>query len=113
MSQGARAVCLFAFAAWLGGCAVGPDFARPAAPDVKGYTPETLAPAVTGSATRGGNAQRFVRDLDLPGQWWTVFHSKPLNELIDKALLANPDIKAAQAALIVARENVYVQEGTL
>jgi NodT family efflux transporter outer membrane factor (OMF) lipoprotein len=113
MSQRARAVCLFAFAAWLGGCAVGPDFVRPAAPNVDGYTPEALAPTVTGSTTRGGSAQRFVRDLDLAGQWWTVFHSKPLNELIDKALLANPDIKAAQAALVLARENVYVQEGTL
>lgn len=113
MGQGARAVCLFAIAAWLGSCAVGPDFVRPAPPDVNGYTPESLAPAVTGSATPGGNTQRFVSDLDLPGQWWTVFQSKPLNELIDKALLANPDIRAAQAALVVARENVYVQEGTL
>jgi NodT family efflux transporter outer membrane factor (OMF) lipoprotein len=113
MGQGARAGCLFVIGAWLTGCAVGPDFAPPAAPNVKGYTPESLAPTVTGSATPGGNAQRFVRDLDLPGQWWTLFHSKPLNQLIDKALAANPDLQAAQAALVVARENVYVQEGTL
>ena len=52
-----------------------------------------------GAATPGGNAQRFVRDLDLPGQWWTLFHSKALNSLIDKALAANPDLQAAQAAL--------------
>jgi hypothetical protein len=89
MGQGARAGCLFVIGAWLAGCAVGPDFAPPAAPNVNGYTPEPLASAVTGSATPGGNAQRFVRDLDLPGQWWTLFHSKPLNELIDRALAAN------------------------
>ena len=64
-----------------------------------------------GAATPGGNTQRFVRDLDLPGQWWTLFHSRGLNELIDKALAANPDLQAAQAALVVARENVYVQVG--
>jgi NodT family efflux transporter outer membrane factor (OMF) lipoprotein len=106
-------LCWSAVAVWLAGCAVGPDFAPPAAPAVNGYTPEPLGTAVPGSATPGGNAQRFVHDLDLPGQWWTVFHSKPLNSLIDKALAANPDLQAAQAALVVARENVYVQVGAL
>lgn len=107
----ARAVCLLLAAVWLTGCAVGPDFAPPPAPDVNGYTPEPLGPTAAGSATPGGNAQRFVHDLDLQGQWWTLFHSKALNELIDKALVANSDLQAAQAALVVARENVYVQEG--
>ena len=112
MGQGGRAVVVLA-AAWLTGCAVGPDFAPPAAPDVKGYTPEPLATATVGAATQAGGAQHFVRDLDLPGQWWTLFHSKALNSLIDKALAANPDLQAAQAALVVARENVYVEVGAL
>jgi NodT family efflux transporter outer membrane factor (OMF) lipoprotein len=106
-----RSVCWLAVAVCLTGCAVGPDFAPPAAPDVNGYTPQSLGAAVTGSTTPGGNAQRLVHDLDLPGQWWTLFHSRPLNSLIDKALAANPDLAAAQAALVVARENVYVQIG--
>jgi NodT family efflux transporter outer membrane factor (OMF) lipoprotein len=106
-----RSVCWLAVAVCLTGCAVGPDFAPPAAPDVNGYTPEPLGAVVTGSTTPGGNAQRLVHDLDLPGQWWTLFHSRPLNSLIDKALAANPDLAAAQAALVVARENVYVQIG--
>src|SRR5580693_6108543 len=108
-----RSVCWLAVAVCLTGCAVGPDFAPPSAPDVKGYTPEPLGAAVTGSTTPQGNAQRFVKDLELPGQWWTLFHSPPLNSLIDKALAANPDLQAAQAALVVARENVYVQVGAL
>src|SRR5256885_1615081 len=99
--------------ALLTGCAVGPDFAPPAAPDVQGYTPEPLAARTAAAATAGGNAQRFVRDLDLPGQWWTLFHSKALNALIGRALAANPDLAAAQAALRVARENVRAQRGTL
>jgi NodT family efflux transporter outer membrane factor (OMF) lipoprotein len=111
--QAVRAVCLVVVGVRLAGCAVGPDFAPPPAPDVSGYTPDRLAPTVTGAATPGGNAQRFVRDLDLPGQWWRLFHSKALNALIDKALAANPDLQAAQAALVVARENVYVQQGAL
>jgi NodT family efflux transporter outer membrane factor (OMF) lipoprotein len=113
MGEGGHSVVLLVAAVWLTGCAVGPDFAPPAAPDVTGYTPEPLGRANTAAATPGGNAQRFVKDLDLPGQWWTLFHSKALNALIDKALVANPDLQAAQAALVVARENVYVQEGAL
>lgn len=113
MGEGARSVGFAVLAVWLAGCAVGPDFAPPPAPDVDGYTPEPLGTTVAGAATPGVGAQRFVHDLDLPGQWWTLFHSKALNSLIDKALAANPDLQAAQAALVVARENVYVQVGAL
>ena len=111
ISRRGRAMYVLLVGVWLSSCAVGPDFAPPPAPDVNGYTPEPLAPTVTGSATPGGNAQHFVGDLDLPGQWWLLFHSRPLNELIDRALAANSDLQAAQAALVAARENVYIQEG--
>ena len=60
---------------------------------------------------KGGEAQRFVRDLDIPGQWWTLFHSKPLDDLIVQAIKANPDMEGAQAALKGAWENVYAQQG--
>jgi NodT family efflux transporter outer membrane factor (OMF) lipoprotein len=110
-------VCLvviaMASASALGGCAVGPDFQRPRAPEVVGYTPEPLT-AATGSAdTPGGEAQRFVRDLDIPGEWWTLFHSDALNQLVEQALQSNPDVGAAQAALRQAKENVYAREGAL
>jgi NodT family efflux transporter outer membrane factor (OMF) lipoprotein len=115
MAMGAsrRTIALLAAGALLTGCAVGPDFSPPPAPDVNGYTPEPLKPQTAGTSTAGGGAQHFVRDLDLPGQWWTLFHSKPLNELVYQALAANPDLQAAQAALRVAKENVYAQTGML
>ena len=59
----------------------------------------------------GGEAQQFVEGRDIPAEWWTLFHSKPLNDLIERSLKVNPDIKAAQAALLVARENVLAQRG--
>jgi NodT family efflux transporter outer membrane factor (OMF) lipoprotein len=40
-----------------------------------------------------------------------LFHSEPLNELIQRSLTNNPDLKAAQAALLVARENHRAQRG--
>jgi NodT family efflux transporter outer membrane factor (OMF) lipoprotein len=91
-------------------CAVGPDFSRPAAP-VGGYAREPLAAETVSTNVAGGEAQRFVQGLDIPGQWWTLFRSKPLDELIEQALKANPDLQAAQAALRVAREDVLAQQG--
>ncbi|HYA86620.1 MAG TPA: efflux transporter outer membrane subunit [Nitrospirota bacterium] len=96
----------------LAGCAVGPDFHSPTAPTVDRYTQQPL-PAQTASVEiKGGEAQRFVQNMDIPGQWWTLFHSKPLNNLIEQSLKANPDLGAAQAALRGAWENVYAQQGS-
>jgi len=93
------------------GCAVGPNFHRPAAPAVSGYTRESL-PATTASAgVAGGEEQRFVQSLDIPQQWWTLLQSPPLDALIDKALKTNPTLVAAEAALRQARELVYAQQG--
>jgi NodT family efflux transporter outer membrane factor (OMF) lipoprotein len=94
-----------------GGCAVGPRFKKPAAPDVSGYTPAPITITSSTSNVPGGEPQHIVDGRDIPGEWWTLFHSKPLDELIERSLKANHDIKAAQAALIVARENMLAQRG--
>jgi len=95
----------------LAGCAVGPDFQRPATPKVDRYTPEP-SPAETASVdVKGGEAQRLVQEMDIPGQWWTLFQSKPLSGLIEQAIKTNPDLESAKAALRVAWENVYAQQG--
>lgn len=94
------------------GCAVGPDYHAPAAPDVQHYTAQPL-PSTT-SATpgvAGGNAQHFAPGGDIPAQWWALFHNKRLDELVKNALQANPDLQAAQAALRVARENYLAATG--
>ncbi len=93
------------------GCAVGPDFKKPAAPDTESYTASPIANTAAIANVVGGDAQRFIEGADIPAQWWTLFHSQPLNDLIERALKNNPDLKAAQAALTVARENVLAQRG--
>jgi len=93
------------------GCAVGPRFKRPGPPTNGGYTPAPLSTTSSTSNVAAGDAQQFVEGRDIPGEWWTLFHSKPLNDLIERSLKANPDLKAAQAALSVARENVLAQRG--
>jgi NodT family efflux transporter outer membrane factor (OMF) lipoprotein len=107
-----RAVALSAL--MLAGCAVGPNFHAPAAPTVTGYTARPLPAETTGApGVPAGAPQRFVGGLDIPGQWWDLFHSKPLDGLIAEALQSSPDLAAAEAALRQANENVYAGQGAL
>ncbi len=94
------------------GCAgQGLNFHPVAAPAVSGYAPEPLPPHTASADVIGGAPQALRLGGDIPGQWWTLFHSPQLNRLINQALQANPNLQAAQAALRVADENVSVQEG--
>jgi NodT family efflux transporter outer membrane factor (OMF) lipoprotein len=95
------------------GCAVGPDFQRPAAPTDTAYTARPLGARTTSVSVRGGAAQFFDAGRDIPGDWWTLFHSAPLNRLIEQSLRANPDLDSARAALRQAHENVLAQQGAL
>ncbi len=90
---------------------MGPDFKRPASPAVDAYTREPLAEKTASANIAGGEEQRFVRDLDIAAQWWTLFQSPQLNALIENALKANASVQAAQAALRAAQELVYAQQG--
>jgi outer membrane protein TolC len=87
----------------VGACVVGPNFKKPAAPDVSGYVAHPAAETASSPAVAAGEAQRFVNGADIPADWWTLFHSQPLNDLIEQSLANNHDLKAAQAALSVAR----------
>jgi NodT family efflux transporter outer membrane factor (OMF) lipoprotein len=93
------------------GCVVGPNYKRPAAPNVPGYAPSPPTTTSSSPNVAAGEAQTFAQGRDIPGDWWTLFHSKPLNDLIERSLKNNPGLKSAQAALLVARENVLAQRG--
>ena len=95
----------------LQGCAVGPKYKQPSPPDVSGYTPAPVSTTTGTPGVPGGEAQQLEPGRDILGDWWTLFHSQPLNELVERSLKANPNLKAAQAALLVARENVLAQRG--
>jgi NodT family efflux transporter outer membrane factor (OMF) lipoprotein len=108
-SRALRAVAALALLC-LAGCAVGPDFKKPDAPDVAGYVAKPLSTTVATNVA-GGEAQSFAQGQDLAADWWTLYHSKALDELIREAIANNPDLKAAQAALKSARENTQAQRG--
>ena len=97
----------------LSGCTVGPDYRRPEAPSAPAYTVGPL-PAETAASLDvgpGGQAQRFVPGQDIPEQWWALFRSEELTELIRQALAESPSYAAAQAALRQAQEILRAQAG--
>src|ERR1700682_5463796 len=84
----------------LSACAVGPNFKAPEAPHGAGFAPAgQMASETTAASSPAGQAQRFVDGMDIPGQWWTLFQSAPLNALIERALQNHPTLQAAPAAL--------------
>jgi NodT family efflux transporter outer membrane factor (OMF) lipoprotein len=93
------------------GCAVGPNYKRPAAPPISAYTAGPLTTTAAADGVAGGQAQHFVPGGDISADWWTLFHSVPLNQLIERSLRSNADLKAAQGALTAAREGVLAQRG--
>src|SRR5580700_8330542 len=104
---------IFSVAAVLTGCTVGPNFHAPAPPDSTRFTEAVLPGQTVAAATRGGEAQRFGPDRDIPGEWWGLFHSPPITTLVTRALKSNPDIAAAQATLRQARETTRAEQGAL
>ena len=93
------------------GCAVGPDFQRPAAPAVERYTADPLSTPTASAPGPGGAAQRLTAGRDIPGEWWTLFHSPSLDALVREALAKSPNIAAAEAALRQAHQLTLAGQG--
>lgn len=102
---------VLAAASLLAACAVGPDFVRPSLPAASAYQAEPVKEKTASSNDAGGEAQQLSAGRDIPAEWWTLFHSKPLDALVVDALKANPDLQSARAALRVGLENVDAQVG--
>jgi NodT family efflux transporter outer membrane factor (OMF) lipoprotein len=108
----ARTLALAAIPALLlSGCVVGPDFKKPAPPAVDNYTASPQGSTTGSTDITAGAAQHFDRNAAISADWWMLFHSKQLDDLIAEALAHNSDLMVAQAALASAREGVLAQRG--
>jgi len=101
------------FVCVLSACAVGPDFQRPTAPTDTNYDSSVLPQTTAVTDEDKTPTQTFAPGKEIPAEWWTLFHSKPLNDLVTKAIAANPDLQAAQATLRAAKENEAAGESIL
>lgn len=97
--------------ALLTGCAVGPDFRVPAAPEITRYTREPLSPRTSATDAATGKSQHFDTGRDVPQDWWRLFESPALNALIAQSIDNNPSLQSALATLRASKQAVYAQEG--
>jgi NodT family efflux transporter outer membrane factor (OMF) lipoprotein len=97
----------------LAGCAVGPNFRAPAAPEVDRYTALPLPRATVAADTAGGDAQRFLTGAAVPQRWWTTFGNAELDRRVAQAFQHSPSIDAAKAALKQAEETAKSARGGL
>jgi len=93
------------------GCMVGPDFKRPDAPAAQRYTGSALTNTSIfkqeNEATSSG-ANQNVADAE----WWKVFHSDALNDMVQRALQNNHSLEAADWSLKQAQELANARAGT-
>ena len=100
----AGVVCV---SATIAGCAVGPNFNSPDAPETSTYTPENISRI---SENNGGDI-RLVNGGDVPEKWWETFHNKKLNGIVTNAIQHNQTLEAAEASIRVAYFNAEAQKG--
>ncbi len=99
----------------LSGCMVGPDFHTSKAPSVERYDAKPLPhkTAATVAAGSAGKSQIYRYDRDIPADWWQLFHSKEIDQLVRTGMTNSPTLAAAQAALRQAQETLSEQIGNL
>ncbi len=107
MNKAPCVALLLAFALY--GCAVGPDFERPAAPGGNGYTAQPVPEEIVSST--GAESQRLLPGERISAQWWELFQSRGLNGALHAAIGGNKTLAAARATLAAARENVLAARG--
>src|SRR5579872_688074 len=92
-----------AVALWLSGCSVGPD-----------YVPPGIELPLTFVSFRPGQASSRPIDQAQAAKiavWWRTLRDPELNALIERAILANPEIDAALNRVQQAREHEIVLLG--
>jgi outer membrane protein, multidrug efflux system len=99
--KASAAVALPASCVLAAGCAVGPDYQRPAAEVPAAWQPD--APWHEAAPNDGA----------LKGEWWKLFQDQTLNPLVEQALTGNQNLRVAAARLEQARDQVTVATADL
>lgn len=97
-----------AFSLLLASCTVGPDFKRPEPPTIDHYS---AGGDPTATVAANGQAQRFAAGAAIPSDWWTLYGSPELNQLVATGLKNNPTVAAAQATLKQSEQNLRAGQG--
>src|SRR5260221_8079292 len=104
MARAIALACILGF----GGCAVGPNFTRPTAPSAARYTGDTSRAE---DAAASDTAQHIALGREIEGDWWTLFRSDAIDQLVTQAVAHNRSLAASTATLKQARELALAQAG--
>ncbi|MDE2051510.1 MAG: efflux transporter outer membrane subunit, partial [Gammaproteobacteria bacterium] len=85
----------------LAGCTVGPGFVKPQAP----------ASAYSRSMPAAGGAQSVTYGAAVAGDWYRLFRSAALDQLVQQALANNPDLQGARHGLAAAQDELRAVSG--
>src|ERR1700691_796162 len=85
----------------LASCAVGPNFHQPKPPDTSGYLHPTSDTAPVQAQAQ--DVQHVSPGAELTGEWWQLFHSPQLDEVVRASIATSPTLVAADATLAEAR----------
>jgi len=89
------------------GCLVGPTFQKPAPSTAEGYqTPGAPGAAPTPTPAESVPQQRIALGEAIPAEWWALFRSSRLDEILRQAIAANHSLAAARATLAQTQEAV-------
>ena len=98
-----RALALLA-PLYLGACAVGPDFTRPAVPWLEDWSADALEAAEQESLTH--------RPVQVD-QWWREFGDAVLEKLVEEAQRHNPGVRTAGLRILEARAELGIAGSNL
>jgi NodT family efflux transporter outer membrane factor (OMF) lipoprotein len=104
-------IALISAVALFSGCTVGPNYTRPAGPVSEQYDQQ----AQKQLSEAGGpiDAQRISVGQTINGDWWSVFSSAKLDQVMHNAIDGNFDLAAADATIAQANEAVIGARGGL
>src|ERR1700736_1656569 len=97
MTRAIVLACVLGF----GGCAAGPNFSRPTPPSATRYTADTLR-GEEGSVN--DTAQHIALGREIEGNWWALFRSAAIDQLVTQAVEHNHTLAASTATLKQAQE---------
>ena len=93
---------------FIASCTVGPDFEPSAAPAITSYESVPIPLAAPGNLDP---AQRFIDGGAIAHQWWELFRSPELDEVVTLAIKDSPSLASARATLAQAEEVVVGARG--
>lgn len=90
----------------LSGCTAGPDFTPPAPPATTGYVPPGEAAAFDDDAGPAAPKQTLALGEKVAADWWTLFRSPDLDQVVQEAIAGSRTLESAKARLTQAREAI-------